>query len=63
LLGGLKIAMAEAHQNQRFHTCWRVAFLDYLSTFPRIQIVLTPRKTGRCIFERFAPVLKLSSTS
>jgi opacity protein-like surface antigen len=44
------------------HALLRVEFLDYLTTFPRTQIVPAPHNTARGIFEQFTPVFGASYT-
>ena len=46
----------------RDHMLVRVEFLDYLTTFPRTQIVPAPHNTARGIFEQFTPLFGLSYT-
>jgi opacity protein-like surface antigen len=42
------------------HVILRVEFLDYLTTFPRQQIVPAPHNTARGIFEQFTPLFEAS---
>jgi opacity protein-like surface antigen len=44
------------------HFLARAGFLDYLTTFPRQQIVPAPNNTARGIFEQFTPTIGLSYT-
>ncbi len=44
------------------HLLLRVEFLDYLTTFPRTQIVPAPHNTARGIFEQFTPLFGASYT-
>ena len=53
--GGIKLRL-------RPHLLLRAEFLDYLTTFPRQQIVPAPHNTARGIFEQFTPLLGLSYT-
>lgn len=46
----------------RDHVLVRAEFLDYLTTFPRQQIVPAPNNTARGIFEQFTPLFGLSYT-
>jgi opacity protein-like surface antigen len=46
----------------RPHLLLRAEFRDYLTTFPRQQIVPAPHNTARGIFEQFAPLLGVSYT-
>jgi len=53
--GGIKFRV-------RDHLWLRGAFLDYLTTFPRQQIVPAPHNTARGVFEQFTPLLGVSYT-
>lgn len=53
--GGVKFQLID-------HMLVRAAFLDYLTTFPRQQIVPAPNNTARGIFEQFTPMIGLSYT-
>ncbi|HUE03740.1 MAG TPA: outer membrane beta-barrel protein [Bryobacteraceae bacterium] len=44
------------------HMLLRAEFQDYLTTFPRQEIVPAPHNTARGIFEQFTPVLGVSYT-
>ena len=44
------------------HMLLRAEFLDYLTTFPRQQIVPAPHNTARGIFEQFTPLVGVSYT-
>jgi opacity protein-like surface antigen len=44
----------------RQHVLLRAEFRDYLTTFPRQQIVPAPHNTARGIFEQFTPLFGLS---
>jgi opacity protein-like surface antigen len=44
------------------HMLLRAEFLDYLTTFPRQQIVPAPHNTARGIFEQFTPLFGVSYT-
>jgi opacity protein-like surface antigen len=46
----------------RKHMLVRVEFRDYLTTFPRTQIVPAPHNTARGVFEQFTPLFGLSYT-
>ena len=46
----------------RPHMLLRAEFRDYLTTFPRQQIVPAPHNTARGIFEQFTPLVGLSYT-
>jgi opacity protein-like surface antigen len=46
----------------RRHMLLRVEFRDYLTTFPRQQIVPAPHNTARGIFEQFTPLVGVSYT-
>ncbi len=46
----------------RKHMMLRVEFRDYLTTFPRQQIVPAPHNTARGIFQQFTPLFGLSYT-
>lgn len=46
----------------RPHMMLRAEFRDYLTTFPRQQIVPAPHNTARGIFEQFTPIFGLSYT-
>jgi opacity protein-like surface antigen len=46
----------------RDHVLLRGEFLDYLTTFPRQQIVPAPHNTARGIFEQFTPLFGVSYT-
>jgi hypothetical protein len=46
----------------RPHLLLRAEFRDYLTTFPRQQIVPAPHNTARGIFEQFTPLLGVSYT-
>ena len=46
----------------RDHLLLRAEFLDYLTTFPRTQIVPAPHNTARRIFEQFTPLFSVSYT-
>jgi hypothetical protein len=53
--GGVKYQLRE-------HLLVRVDFRDYLTTFPRQQILPAPHNTARGIFEQFTPMFGLSYT-
>lgn len=53
--GGIKFKLID-------HLLLRVGFLDYLTTFPRQQIVPAPHNTARGIFEQFTPAFGVSYT-
>ena len=53
--GGVKFAL-------RPHLLLRAEFRDYLTTFPRQQIVPAPHNTARGIFEQFTPLFGVSYT-
>ena len=53
--GGVKFAL-------RPHLLLRADFRDYLTTFPRQQIVPAPHNTARGIFEQFTPLFGVSYT-
>jgi opacity protein-like surface antigen len=53
--GGLKFRLIP-------HMLLRVEFRDYLTTFPRQQIVPAPHNTARGIFEQFTPLFGVSYT-
>ena len=42
------------------HMVLRAEFRDYLTTFPRQQIVPAPHNTARGIFEQFTPLFGVS---
>ena len=44
------------------HMLLRAEFRDYITTFPRQQIVPAPQNTARGIFEQFTPLVGLSYT-
>jgi hypothetical protein len=44
----------------REHVLLRAEFLDYLTTFPRRQIVPIPHNTARGVFEQFTPLVGVS---
>jgi hypothetical protein len=46
----------------RDHLLLRAEFLDYLTTFPRTQIVPAPHNTARGILQQFTPLLGISYT-
>jgi len=46
----------------RRHMLLRAEFRDYITTFPRQQIVPAPHNTARGIFEQFTPVFGVSYT-
>ncbi len=46
----------------RRHLLLRAEFRDYITTFPRQQIVPAPHNTARGIFEQFTPLFGLSYT-
>jgi hypothetical protein len=46
----------------RSHVLLRAEFLDYLTTFPRQQIVPAPHNTARGIFQQFTPLFGASYT-
>jgi len=46
----------------RPHMLLRAEFRDYLTTFPRQQIVPAPHNTARGIFEQFTPLFGVSYT-
>jgi opacity protein-like surface antigen len=51
-----------AQYTLRPHMLLRAEFLDYLTTFPRQQIVPAPHNTARGIFEQFTPLFGVSYT-
>jgi len=51
-----------AQYTLRPHMLLRAEFLDYLTTFPRQQIVPGPHNTARGIFEQFTPLFGVSYT-
>lgn len=51
--GGVKYKFQE-------HFLLRVDFLDYITTFPRSQIMPAPHNTARGIFEQFTPLFGIS---
>jgi len=53
--GGVKIRLAD-------HLLLRVEFRNYLTTFPRQQIVPAPHNTARGIFQQFTPLFGVSHT-
>lgn len=53
--GGVKLLL-------RPHVLLRAEFRNYLTTFPRQQIVPTPHNTARGIFEQFTPLFGVSYT-
>jgi hypothetical protein len=53
--GGVKFRL-------RPHMLLRADFRDYLTTFPRQQIVPAPHNTARGIFEQFTPLVGISYT-
>jgi opacity protein-like surface antigen len=53
--GGVKFRL-------RDHVLVRAEFLDYLTTFPRTQIVPAPHNTARGIFQQFTPLFGVSYT-
>ena len=53
--GGMKYRL-------RKHVLLRAEFRDYLTTFPRQQIVPAPHNTARGIFEQFTPLFGVSYT-
>ncbi len=53
--GGVKIRLIP-------HLLLRAEFRDYITTFPRQQIVPAPHNTARGIFEQFTPLFGLSYT-
>lgn len=53
--GGLKFRL-------RDHVLLRGELLDYITTFPRQQIVPAPHNTARGVFEQFTPLFGLSYT-
>ncbi len=53
--GGVKYRLMD-------HVLLRAEFLDYLTTFPRQQIVPAPHNTARGIFEQFTPLFGVSYT-
>ncbi len=53
--GGVKYRLTD-------HILLRGEFLDYLTTFPRQQIVPAPNNTARGIFEQFTPLFGISYT-
>jgi len=53
--GGIKYRLAD-------HILLRGEFVDYLTTFPRQQIVPAPNNTARGIFEQFTPLFAISYT-
>jgi opacity protein-like surface antigen len=46
----------------REHMLFRAEFLDYLTTFPRQEIIPAPHNTARGIFEQFTPFFGVSYT-
>ena len=46
----------------RPHVLLRAEFLDYITTFPRQQIVPAPHNTARGVFEQFTPLFGVSYT-
>jgi len=44
------------------HMEWRAEFRDYLTTFPRQQIVPAPHNTARGIAEQFTPLFGVAYT-
>jgi hypothetical protein len=44
------------------HMLLRAEFRDYLTTFPRQQIVPAPHNTARGVFQQFTPLLGVSYT-
>jgi hypothetical protein len=44
------------------HMLLRAEFRDYLTTFPRQQIVPAPNNTARGIFQQFTPLFGVSYT-
>lgn len=46
----------------RSHLQLRAEFLDYLTTFPRTQLMPAPHNTARGIFEQFTPLFGISYT-
>jgi opacity protein-like surface antigen len=53
--GGIKLRLID-------HMSLRAEFLDYLTTFPRQEIVPAPHNTARGIFEQFTPLVGVSYT-
>lgn len=53
--GGVKFRLQE-------HVLLRVDFLDYITTFPRRQIMPAPNNTARGMFQQFTPLLGVSYT-
>ncbi|HEY7333241.1 MAG TPA: outer membrane beta-barrel protein [Bryobacteraceae bacterium] len=53
--GGVKYRLHE-------HVLIRGEFLDYITTFPRQQIVPAPHNTARGVFEQFTPLFGVSYT-
>ena len=53
--GGLKFRLRE-------HVLLRAEFRDYITTFPRQQIVPAPHNTARGIFEQFTPLFGVTYT-
>jgi opacity protein-like surface antigen len=53
--GGVKFRLRE-------HLLLRAEFRDYITTFPRTQIVPAPHNTARGIFEQFTPLFGVSYT-
>jgi hypothetical protein len=51
--GGVKLRLSD-------HVLLRAEFRDYLTTFPRQQIVPAPHNTARGIFEQFTPLFGVS---
>ncbi|MGO9012001.1 MAG: outer membrane beta-barrel protein [Bryobacteraceae bacterium] len=51
--GGVKYRLAD-------HVQLRLDFRDYLTTFPKLQIVPSPNSTARGIFQQFTPMLGVS---
>lgn len=53
--GGVKVRLIQ-------HLVLRVEFRDYITTFPRQEIVPAPHNTARGMFEQFTPLLGLGYT-
>ena len=53
--GGIKYKLMD-------HMLLRAEFLDYMTTFPRQQIVPAPHNTARGVFEQFTPLVGVSYT-
>jgi outer membrane protein W len=51
--GGVKCRLQE-------HVLLRIDFLDYITTFPRQQILPAPHNTARGVFEQFTPLFGVS---